>query len=206
MAAADCAWQLAPQALTLKRPYLSKRQGTTLRAPSSILRQTTPGFLYVPPSGVSWLGLWPGATPPPTKRASMPAVLLTSSLPETANTSRVSRSEPESAAFPSVELASLSNKISADAAGPASPLKATGTQRASLPDPETAGVAGTTSLSRTAGEEPAFAAEDASAASLLYPNAIDTAGTTPLKRADDANQASQPALRAVDPDHASLHC
>ena len=25
---------------------------------------------------MSWLGLWPGATPPPTKRASAPAVLL----------------------------------------------------------------------------------------------------------------------------------
>ena len=32
--------------------------------------------MYVPPSGVSWLGLWPGATPRPTKRASVPAVLL----------------------------------------------------------------------------------------------------------------------------------
>ena len=32
--------------------------------------------MYVPPSYVSWLGLWPGATPPPTKRASAPAVLL----------------------------------------------------------------------------------------------------------------------------------
>ena len=41
--------------------------------------------MYVPPSGVSWLGLWAGATPRPTKRASVPAVLLKAvgALPDT---------------------------------------------------------------------------------------------------------------------------
>ena len=65
-------------------PLCSPILGTaTLRAPRSIIHR--PGFLYVPPSGVSWLGLWPGATPPPTKRASVPAVLLKAvgALPDT---------------------------------------------------------------------------------------------------------------------------
>jgi|EP00966_Prymnesium_polylepis_P226132 hypothetical protein len=56
-----------------------------LRAPRSILAQTPPLFLYRPPSWVSWLGLWPEATPPPTKRASAPVVLLKAvgALPDT---------------------------------------------------------------------------------------------------------------------------
>ena len=44
--------------------------------PARYWRRRHPVFLYVPPSGVSWLVLWQGATPPLTKRASAPAVLL----------------------------------------------------------------------------------------------------------------------------------
>ena len=71
--------------LTPFPPWSYRIGPAPLRAPRSIIHVIPPGFLYVPPSGVSWLGLWPGATPPPTKRASVPAVLLKAvgALPDT---------------------------------------------------------------------------------------------------------------------------